>query len=131
MYRLLADTVVLVHLAFVAFVVAGGFLVFRWPRVAWLHLPAAVWGALIEFMGWVCPLTPLEQQLRNQAGEAGYHGDFVTHYLLPFLYPEHLTPALMTLLGLLVVAVNGIVYTLVIRQAVRRHGSGAGTGPGR
>jgi hypothetical protein len=90
-YRLLADLVVVVHLGFVAFVVAGGLLVLRWPRLAWAHLPCAVWGALIEFAGWVCPLTPLENDLRRLGGEAGYEGGFVERYLTSVLYPHGLT----------------------------------------
>ena len=82
LYRLAADTLVLLHLAFTVFAVVGGFLAWRWPRVAWIHIPAAVWGALIEFMGWVCPLTPLENHFRRLAGEAGYAGGFLEHYVI-------------------------------------------------
>jgi hypothetical protein len=109
-YRLLADLVVVVHLGFVAFVVAGGLLVLRWPRLAWAHLPCAVWGALIEFAGWVCPLTPLENDLRRLGGEAGYEGGFVERYLTSVLYPHGLTRTHQLVLGLLVLAVNGYVY---------------------
>ena len=112
----LADLVVGVHVLFVAFVALGGLLVLRWPRVAWLHLPAAVWGALIEFTGGVCPLTPLEQALRRRAGEGGYRGDFVEHYLLPALYPHGLTRRAQLVLGLLVIAANLTIYALVLRR---------------
>jgi hypothetical protein len=112
----LADLVVGVHVLFVAFVALGGLLVLRWPRVAWLHLPAAVWGALIELIGGVCPLTPLEQLLRRRAGEAGYQGDFVEHYVLPALYPDRLTRRAQLVLGLLVIAVNLTIYALVLRR---------------
>jgi hypothetical protein len=112
----LADLVVGVHVLFVAFVALGGLLVLRWPRVAWLHLPAAVWGALIEFTGGVCPLTPLEQSLRRRAGEGGYRGDFVEHYLLPALYPDGLTRRAQLALGLLVIAANLTIYALVLRR---------------
>ena len=88
---MLADLVVLIHFAFVVFVVAGGLLVWKWPRVAWLHVPCALWGAAVEFGGWVCPLTPLENTLRVRAGEAGYQGDFVARHVMPVLYPEGLT----------------------------------------
>ncbi len=87
-YRLAADGVLLLHLAFVLFVVGGGFLVRRTPRLAWLHLPAAAWGAVVEFAGWVCPLTPLEHFLRQRGETANYDEDFITHYLLSILYPS-------------------------------------------
>lgn len=111
--RLAADLVVLVHIAFVAFVVLGGLLALRWRWIPWLHLPVAAYGAAIELVGWICPLTPLENRLRRAAGEAGYEGGFVEHYLLPVLYPGALTPELQLTLGLLVVAVNLAVYTAV------------------
>jgi hypothetical protein len=115
-YRILADLLVGFHLLFVLFVIAGGFLVLRWRGVALLHLPAALWGALIEFQGWICPLTPLENWLRRQGGQVGYGGDFVEHYLLPILYPSGLTRQAQLVLGLLVVAVNLGVYWTVWRQ---------------
>lgn len=110
LYRVLVDIVVVVHLAFVVFVVAGGLLVWRWPRLAWLHVPAAVWGALIEFAGWICPLTPLENRLRRLGGEAGYEGGFVETYVLAILYPSGLTRTHQIVLGALVLAVNFAVY---------------------
>lgn len=116
-YRLLADLVVVVHLAFVAFVVAGGLLVLRWPRLAWAHVPAAAWGALIEFAGWVCPLTPLENDLRRLGGEGGYGGGFVERYLVGVLYPGGLTRAHQVALGLLVLAINGLVYWRLWRRS--------------
>jgi hypothetical protein len=116
---ILADFVVGFHLGFVLFVVLGGLLVLRWPWVAWLHLPAAVWGALIEFAGWVCPLTPLENRLRRATGTAEYAGGFVEHYLLPVLYPVGLTRGAQYLLGACVVVVNAAVYWWVFRR-VRR-----------
>lgn len=119
----LADTLVLVHLLFVAFVLAGGLLLLRWPRLAWIHLPAATWGAAIEFAGGICPLTPLENTLRAQAGEAAYRGGFVEHYLLPVLYPAKLTPAVQLWLGGAVVVVNLAIYVWVWR-ARRRDQSG-------
>lgn len=109
-YTLLADLLVLLHLAFVIFVVAGGLLVLRWWPVVFLHLPAVAWGALLEFNGWVCPLTPWEQQLRLAAGDAGYRGGFIEHYLLPVLYPAGLTHGLQLLLGASVVIINLFVY---------------------
>ncbi|HEX3234806.1 MAG TPA: DUF2784 domain-containing protein [Gemmatimonadales bacterium] len=119
MYRVLAEIVVGFHVGFVLFVVLGGLLVLRWPRLAWLHLPAAVWGALIEFAGWICPLTPLENRLRRAGGTAGYAGGFVEHYLLPVLYPVGLTRGVQYVLGAGVVLVNAAVYWWVFRR-VRR-----------
>ncbi len=113
-YRLLADLVVGIHALFVAFVVVGGLLVLRWPWVAAAHLPAALWGALIELRGGICPLTPLENSLRASAGRAGYDGGFIEHYQLPVLYPGGLTREVQLMLGALVVAVNVGVYGLVL-----------------
>ena len=120
MATLLADTLVIGHLFFVAFVVAGGFLLARWPRLGWLHLPAATWGAFIEFSGGICPLTPLENSLRVLGGGSAYSGDFVERYLLPLLYPAQLTPALQQVLGALVVGVNLLAYALAYRAWQRR-----------
>ena len=117
----LADLVVIAHGLFILFVVAGGLLVLRWPRVAWLHLPAAAWGVLIEWAGWICPLTPLENALRHTAGEAGYSGGFVERYLLPLIYPAGLTPAVQLWLGLAVLGINVAVYALVWSRRRRRH----------
>src|SRR5262245_39696532 len=99
MYGLLADAVVLVHVGFVAFIALGGFVVLKWRRAAWLHLPSACWGAAIEFSGGVCPLTPLENWLRAQAGAMTYSGSFVERYLIPMLYPATLTRAVQVALG--------------------------------
>jgi hypothetical protein len=115
-YRILADLVVGMHALFVLFVLAGGLLVLRWPWAAAAHLPAAVWGALIEFRGWICPLTPLEKSLRASAGQAGYEGGFIDHYLLPVLYPAGLNEQVQVVLGSLVIAVNVVVYGLVLRR---------------
>ena len=109
-FRLLANTVVLIHLGFIVFVVIGGFLAWRWRWIAWIHIPAALWGALIQFMGWMCPLTPLEVSLRRRAGEAGYERGFIEHYLIPVIYPEDWTVALRIVLGTCVVVVNAIAY---------------------
>jgi hypothetical protein len=120
-YRILADLVVGVHALFVVFVIAGGLIALRWPRVAAVHLPAAVWGALIELRGWSCPLTPLENSLRASAGQAGYAGGFIEHYLLPVLYPAGLTGGIQLVLGALVIAVNAVVYAMLLRR--RRAGT--------
>jgi hypothetical protein len=119
-YGLLADAVLLAHAAFVAFVVLGGLLVLRWPRLAWVHLPVVAWGAGIEFTGGICPLTPLESSLRTLAHEQGYAGGFVEHYVFGLLYPEGLTRNVQLLLGLLVLAVNVAVYTGAWRRHARR-----------
>ena len=110
MYPLLANLVLIVHLAFVVFVLCGGLLVLRWRWIAWLHLPAAVWGAVVEFTGWICPLTPLENWLREQDGEIPYSSDFIAQYLLPVLYPGDLTRGLQLLLGTGVVILNAVMY---------------------
>jgi len=117
LYRLLADLVVLVHSAFVLFVVLGGLLALRWPRAAWVHLPAALWGAGIEFAAGICPLTPLENHLRRLGGEAGYRGGFVEHYVLPVLYPEGLTHGVQLVLGTFVLLLNLVVYAFVWRRS--------------
>ena len=120
LYQTAADAVVVVHLLFAGFVVLGGLLALRWPRAAFVHLPAAVWGALVEFMGWICPLTPLEVGLRQAAGGEGYRGGFVDHYLLPLLYPDALTRETQLVIGACVIAVNVVVYAAVIRRLARR-----------
>jgi len=116
LYRLLADALVVLHLAFVAFVVLGGFCALRWRRLAWIHVPAALWGAIIEFMGWICPLTPLEIHFRHLAGEGGFQGGFIEHYLIPALYPVDYTLGLRITLGAIVVVLNGIAYWLYFRR---------------
>jgi hypothetical protein len=116
-YTSLADAVLILHLCFVLFVVLGGLLVLRWRRLAWLHLPAAGWGALVEFTGWICPLTPMENTLRRAAGGEGYETTFVERYLVPLVYPGDLTREMQVVLGLLVVAVNLGVYGFLWRRA--------------
>ncbi|XEG71127.1 DUF2784 domain-containing protein [Pseudomonas sp. abacavir_1] len=118
--RLAADAVVLLHLAFILFVVLGGPLVLRWPRLAWLHLPAAAWGVTVEWLQLVCPLTPLENHLRRAAGEQGYSGGFVEHYLIPLIYPPGLTPAVQLLLGTLVAALTLVCYGWLLLRKRRR-----------
>lgn len=115
-YRLLADLVVLSHLAFVLFVGAGGLLVLRWPRLAWAHVPVAFWGVVVSWAGWVCPLTPLENWLRARGGEPGYRGSFVEHYLVPLLYPAGLDRTHQLLLGALVLAVNLTIYGFLLAR---------------
>jgi hypothetical protein len=117
--RVLADVTVVVHLAFVVFVMLGGLLALRWPALAWLHLPAAAWGAWVEFAGWLCPLTPLENWLRREAGEPAYTSGFVEHYLLPLLYPASLSREVQLALGASVLLVNALVYAAVLLRRGR------------
>lgn len=115
-YRVLADAVVLFHFSFVLFVILGGFLLRRWPRLVYLHVPIAVWGVLIEFAGWICPLTPLENHLRRLGGEAGYEGGFIDHYIIPVLYPGGLTRTLQYVLGIFALLINILAYVLYFRR---------------
>ena len=118
-HRALADLVLVVHLAFVLFVVLGGLLVLKWPRLALLHVPAAIWGVLIEYTGWICPLTPLENSFRARGGEAGYGGGFIEHYIQPALYPAGLTRGTQIVLGSLALLVNLTAYGVVIARRSR------------
>lgn len=110
-----AIAVALLHLAFIVFVIAGGLLVLRWKWLAWVHLPAAAWGAAIEFGGWFCPLTAIENILLRKAGLAGYSGGFVSHYLFPLIYPSGLTRGVEVVIGIAVLVVNVGVYVRVFR----------------
>jgi hypothetical protein len=115
-----ADAVVLLHLGFILFVALGGLLVLRWPRLVWAHLPAVVWGALIELTGWICPLTPFENRLRAAAGGSAYTGGFVEHYIVPIVYPAGLTRGIQLGLAVAVVVVNLVFYgALVISRKSR------------
>lgn len=118
-YRALADLVLVIHVAFVLFVVLGGLLVLRWPRVAFLHVPAAVWGVFIEYTGGICPLTPLENSFRQNGGEAGYAGGFIQHYIQPMLYPAGLTPGTQIVLGSVALLINLAAYGVVIARMKR------------
>jgi hypothetical protein len=115
LYRVLATTVALVHLAFILFVILGGVLVLRWPRLAWLHIPAAIWGALIELAGWYCPLTDLENYFLRKAGRAGYTEGFIAHYLFAIIYPSGLTRGFEIAIGVFVVIVNATFYVRLLR----------------
>lgn len=115
-YRLLADLVVLIHFGFILFVVLGGLLVVRWPKLIWAHLPAALWGAIVELTGWICPLTPLESRLRILGGGREIADSFIAHYLLPVIYPQGLTRTVQILLGLSVVLINAAVYAFIYRR---------------
>jgi hypothetical protein len=114
--RVLADAVVVIHALFVLFVGGGGVLVLRWPRLAWAHLPVAIWGVLIETTGLICPLTPLEKALRVAAGGEAYEGGFIAHYLVPLIYPEGLTRAHQIALAALVIGLNGAIYWRLVRR---------------
>jgi len=118
-FHWLANLVVVVHGLCVTFIVLGGFLTWRWRRVAWLHVPFAVWGVVLEYRGWVCPLTPIENYFRHRAGAAGYAGGFIDHYLLPLLYPAGLTPRLQLILGTIALLVNLAAYGGLVRRASR------------
>ncbi|MEK6375009.1 MAG: DUF2784 domain-containing protein [Acidobacteriota bacterium] len=115
LYRIAADAVALLHLGFILFVVLGGLLVLRRPALKWLHLPAALWGVLIEFGGWICPLTRYENLFRARAGVAGYGGGFVEHYVVSLIYPAGLTRGLELVLGAAVLIINIVVYVRVFR----------------
>jgi hypothetical protein len=115
-HRALADTVLLLHLAFIVFVVAGGVLALRWRWAAVVHIPAALWGVFVEVSGGVCPLTPLENALRRAAGDSGYSGGFIEHYLAPAIYPPALSHSIQLVLAGAVVLVNLLVYSLVWRR---------------
>jgi len=112
-YSVAADALVILHLAFIVFVMLGGLLLLKWRRLIYLHLPAVAWGTLVELRGWLCPLTPLEQHLRTLAGGTGYSGNFVQHYLLPIIYPADLTPDVQTILAMVVILSNLVIYTVV------------------
>jgi hypothetical protein len=114
LHRWLADLVLVIHLAFIVFVVLGGLAVLWCPRLAWAHLPTAAWGVIIEWSGWMCPLTPLENHFRQLGGEAGYEGGFIEHYVWPLIYPHGLTREIQLVLGAIVLVVNLLVYWRVV-----------------
>jgi hypothetical protein len=120
----LADALLLLHGLFIAWVVLGGLAVWARPRLAWAHLPCAAWGAAVELAGWICPLTPLEQRWRVAAGEAGYAGGYIEHYLTAAIYPDGLTRDVQVALGLAVVAINAALYGAAWRRAARRRRAG-------
>jgi len=121
-WSVLADVLVVVHLAFTAFVIFGGFLTWRWHQLAWVHLPALGWGCWIELSHAICPLTPLENDWRHLAGEAGYREGFLAHYLLRVLYPPGLTWHIQWLLAAALIAVNVIAYAGLLTRRRLRHG---------
>ncbi|MFJ1341280.1 DUF2784 domain-containing protein [Pseudomonas caricapapayae] len=123
LYRLSADGLVLFHLLFIVFVLFGGLLVLKWRGIVWWHVPAMCWGIAVEFLHLYCPLTDWENSLRQAAGQAGYEGGFIEHYILPIIYPAGLTAGTQVVLGSIVVLVNALVYVQVIRHWPRRQPS--------
>ena len=119
-YRLTADVLVVLHLAYILFVVIGGLFALRWRWIALIHLPAAAWGILIEIMGWICPLTPWEVKLRIAAGEVGYDGSFIEHYLIPVIYPTGLTRGLQLRFATIALFINVAVYVIIVSRWITR-----------
>ena len=120
LYSLAADGLLVLHLLFICFVLLGGLLVAKWRWTIFLHLPAATWGALVEFYGWVCPLMPLEQQFRRAAGQSGYETSFIEHYLVPLIYPPNLGYDMQLLYGSIVIVTNLLIYAWLIRKRWRK-----------
>lgn len=114
-FKVAANAVAIFHLAFITFVILGGLAVLKWPKLAWLHLPAAVWGVLIEFAGWYCPLTRWENHFLRRAGESGYSEGFVAHYIFAVIYPNGLTRGVEIFLGVVVLAINLAIYVKILR----------------
>ena len=115
LYQLLATAVAVLHFAFIVFVIGGGLLLLRWPKLMWIHLPAAIWGFVIEMMGWYCPLTGIENWLLRRAGREGYSGGFVSHYIFALIYPAGLTRTIEVTIGVVVLVVNVSVYVRVFK----------------
>lgn len=114
LYNVLADIVLLLHFLFILTVIFGALLVFKWPRFAWFQLPVALWGMLISLIGWVCPLTPLENYFRSMAGQEEFSGGFIGHYLLPIIYPGEMTREMAIGMGVFVLAWNGLFYSILL-----------------
>jgi hypothetical protein len=119
-YQILADIVVLIHFAFIIFVILGGFLALRWRWLVWIHIPVVLWGVLIEFAGWICPLTPLENQFRMKSGASGYQSGFIEHYIIPIIYPTDLTRSLQIKLGILVILINASIYGFILYKKFKK-----------
>jgi hypothetical protein len=116
LYNAVANLLMIVHFCFILFVILGGLLLFWWPRLAFVHLPAAAWGVMIELNRWICPLTPLEQYMRRAAEQEGYTGGFIDHYINPLIYPEGLTPQIQLILGVSVLLLNAVIYGILLLQ---------------
>ena len=114
--KLIADALIIVHLFFILFVLLGGLLVLKWQKIALLHLPCVLWGALLEFYGWICPLTPLENYFRESGGASRYTEGFIDHYIIPLIYPSGLDRNTQVVFGIIVITVNIIAYALVLRK---------------
>ena len=127
MMRVLADLTLVVHLAFIAFVAVGALLLLRWPRLVWLHLPLAAWGVIVGWGNFTCPLTPLENYFRRRAGETGYSGGLIEHYLTPLIYPDGLTRAIQLALGAFLLVLNLALYWYVFRRRTRSDSPEPGT----
>lgn len=119
LFALGADLLVIIHLGFIVFVVLGGLMLIKWPWLIFIHFPAALWAVLLEFQGWICPLTPMEQTLRRMAGQQGYSGGFIQHYIVPVIYPASLEENIQFILGVLLIVINVIIYLWVIRSLFR------------
>jgi len=115
-YHLLSDLVLIIHLGFILFVLLGGFLALRWRWLMWLHIPSVMWAVWVEVMAWICPLTHLENALRQRAQQPSYDTSFVEQYLLPIIYPAQLTPQIQFILALVVIVINLIAYGLMIKK---------------
>ncbi len=120
LFALGADFLVLVHLCFIIFVILGGFMLLKWRWLIFMHLPALIWAVLLEFQGWLCPLTPVEQALRQMAGQQGYEGGFIQHYILPIIYPPALQQDIQFILGVLLILINVIIYLWVFLKPDRK-----------
>lgn len=116
LYQVAADFIVLLHFSFILFVLAGGLLVLKWRWLVWLHIPAVIWGALISFMGWVCPLTPLENMLRKATGDGVYITGFVERYLGSVIYPSGFSREMFIAMGVIVIVINVVVYSVIVRR---------------
>jgi len=113
LYNIAADIVVFVHFTFIVFVLVGGVLVFKWRRLIWLHIPSAIWGAMIVMVGWICPLTPIENRLRHAGESETYTRSFIEHYLVPVIYPSGLDREMFIVMGMVVIVINVIVYIML------------------
>jgi hypothetical protein len=118
--RVFADIVLSLHFAFILFGLFGGFLVLYKRRVVWLHAPVVLWSSLVNLAGWICPLTPLENIFRSAAGQSGYGGGFVEHYIAPLIYPGGMPRTLELVAGISVLAWNSFVYLFVVFRLRRR-----------
>jgi len=121
--HLLANTLLLVHLLFIVFALFGGLFLFRYRWIAWLHIPAFIWAALISFAGWICPLTPWEVSLRKAAGQEGYTGGFIEQYITPVIYPDGYTREFAITAGITVIVINLLIYGIAIYRVKQQRGS--------